>query len=150
MGKYDEYFKPLIEQMNDPECSLHFFYWLVNLPLVTNGKEFHTRIEIPKTECKQKMMAMILSNIDLWFLNLYQTLKEIFDGKAEHNILDCNQNTIIDKSGNFLVACGIFIQCIKFGIRETILRTKWYLLGSLAQLWFQLLARVWLQELATP
>jgi len=106
MGKYDEYFKLLIEQMNDPECSLHFFYWLVNLPLVTNGKEFHARIEIPKTECKQKMMAMVLSNIDLWFLNLYQTLKEIFDGKAEHNILDCNQNTIIDKSGNFLVACS--------------------------------------------
>jgi len=55
------------------------------------------------------MMAMVLCNVDLWFLNLYQTLKEIFDGKSDHNMLECNQNTIIDKSGNFVAAsCDLY------------------------------------------
>jgi len=97
IGKYNEYFKPLIEQMNDPECGCHFFHWLANVSLVTNRNKFHARTEIPKTECKQKMMAMILANVDLWFLNLYQSFKAIFDGKTEHNILDCNQEVIFDK-----------------------------------------------------
>jgi len=109
MGKQDEYFKPLIKQMNNPECSLHFFHWLIKLPLETDGKEFHPGTQIPKTECKQKMMAMVLCNIDLWFLNFYQTLKEIFDGKSDHNMLECNQNTIIDKDGNFVAAsCDLY------------------------------------------
>jgi len=104
MGKQSEYFDPLTKQMNNPECSLHFFHWLVKLPLETDGKAFHPGTQIPKTERKRKMMTMVLCNLDLWFLNLYQTLKEIFDGKSDHNMLECNQNTIIDKDGNFVVA----------------------------------------------
>jgi len=84
---------------------LPFFHWLANVSLVTNGNKFHAGTEIPKTECKQKMMAMVLGNVDLWFLNLYQSFKAIFDGKAEHKILDCNQDIIIDKSGNFSATC---------------------------------------------
>jgi len=87
--------------MNNPECSLHFFHWLTKISLEIDGNEFHPGTQIPKTECKQKMMAMVLCNIDLWFLNLYQTLKEAFDGK-----FDNNQTTIIDKNGNFVVPCG--------------------------------------------
>jgi len=105
-SKYDEYFKLLIKQMNDPDCSLHFFHWQTKLPLEADGKEFHPGTEIPKTECKQKMMAMVLCNVDLWFLNLYQSLKEIFDGKTGHNIFDCNQEVIFDKSGDFSPPCS--------------------------------------------
>jgi len=52
------------------------------------------------------MMAMALCNVDLWFLNLYQSLKEIFDGKTGQNIFDCNQEVILDKSGDFLASCS--------------------------------------------
>jgi len=104
MGKQAEYFDPLAKQMNNPECSLDFFHWLTKIPLETDGKAFHPGTQIPKTERKRKMMTMVLCNVDLWFLNLYQTLKVIFDGKSDHNMLECNQNTIIDKDGNFVVA----------------------------------------------
>jgi len=40
---------------------------------------------------------------------LYQTLKEILDGKSNHNMLGCNQNIIIDKAGNFEVpSCKLY------------------------------------------
>jgi hypothetical protein len=65
---------------------------------------FHPGTQIPKTEHKRKMMTLVLCNVDLWFINLYQTLKEILDGKSNHNMLECNQNTIIDKDGNFEAA----------------------------------------------
>jgi len=104
-----EYFDPLADQMNNSECSLHFFHWLTKIPLETNGAKFHPGTQIPKTECKQKMMAMVLCNVDLWFLNLYQTLKEILDRKSGPNMLECNQNTIIDKDGNFEAAsCNLY------------------------------------------
>jgi len=51
-------------------------------------------------------MAMALCNVDLWFLNLYQSLKEIFDGKTGHNIFDCNQEEIFDKGSDFLASCS--------------------------------------------
>jgi len=46
------------------------------------------------------------SNVDTWFVNLYQSFRMIFDGKTEHVILDNNQETIFDKSGNFSAGCG--------------------------------------------
>jgi len=104
MGKQSEYFDPLAAQMNDSECSLHFFHWLTKIPLETDGVNFHPGTQIPKTEHKRKMMTLVLCNVDLWFINLYQTLKEILDGKSNHNMLECNQNTIIDKDGNFEAA----------------------------------------------
>jgi len=51
-------------------------------------------------------MMAILCNVNLWFLNLYQSLKEIFDSKTGHNIFDCNQEVIFDKSGDFSAPCS--------------------------------------------
>jgi len=79
---------------------------LTKIPLEIDGNEFHPGTQIPKTECKQKMMAMVLCNVDLWFLNLYRTLKEIFDGRADNYMLDLNQNAMIDKNGNFEIPCN--------------------------------------------
>jgi len=52
------------------------------------------------------MVTITMGNVDTWFLNLYQSFKMIFDGKTEHVVLDNNKETIFDKSGNFLAACG--------------------------------------------
>jgi len=74
-------------------------------------------------------MTMVLCNVDLWFINLYQTLKEILDGKVDRNMLECNQNTIIDRDGNFEAASSNLysmykLWCEKNGPEDRVASTR--------------------------
>jgi len=100
------YFGPLSDQMNNSNSGLHFFHWLVQLPLDTDDFKFNACFELPSTELKKQMIASTMGSVDTWFLNLYQSCKMIFDDKTEEVILDGNQETIFDKNGNFLAACS--------------------------------------------
>jgi len=62
--------------------------------------------ELPSTELKKQMITSTMGSVDTWFLNLYQSFRMIFDGKTEHVVLNDNQETIFDKSGNFSASCG--------------------------------------------
>jgi len=101
-----KYFEPLSDQMNNPNSSLHFFHWLAQLPLNTNDYKFNACFELPNTEIKKQMIANTMCSVDTWFLNLYKSFRTIFDGKTENFVLNGNQETIFDKSGNFSASCS--------------------------------------------
>jgi len=75
-GQGKKYFKPLANQMVNPNSSLHFFHWLAQVPLDTDDYEFNACFELPKTEIKKQMVTITMGNVDTWFVGLYKSYIE--------------------------------------------------------------------------
>jgi len=110
-----KYFKPLSNQMNDPDCSLHFFHWLVQIPLETDDYLFNACFELPNTELKKQMVTIMMGNVDTWFVGLYQSYIEGLgkNGLGEKILCKDKLVVIFDEKGNLTIMPTRLYNCYR-------------------------------------
>jgi len=111
-----QYFRPLSNQMNDRDCSLHFFHWLTQMPLETDDYLFNACFELPNTDLKKQMVEITMGNVDTWFVSLYKSYIESIgeNGSGEKIFGEDDSTVIFDEEGNLTLAPTKLYNCYKW------------------------------------